>query len=291
MYDDLFINTIKGVYTPKPSGRKMLILGDNGHIGEVLLERLKEEGHSINVICSPTIETVSGDIFQDVEVCFVLAYDLEPVDVPIGDTEFLKTLRESALRAGVSRIVLLTAIKNSEPNRPVFFDVIARVETILGGSAIPLTSFRSSILLGTEMVFIRAISAYTTEHSSPVLPPESRVHECQPILLSEAIEMIAQAANHELERSYHFDIGGFDTLSYQALVTLFVNKEKNKKDALGVQSLGDKNELKKLGQNERIAWSVFLEKTKDNMLVEREGALEYFEDINITPLMEAIYKI
>lgn len=269
----------------------MLILGSNGRVGGALYERLKEEGHDINLIESPTIETVGREIFQDVEVCFILAYDLEPVDVPIGDTEFLKTLRENALSAGLSRIVLLTSIKNAEPNKPVFFDVVARVETILGGSAIPLTSFRSSILLDAEMVFVRAIEAYSTHNSSPTLPPESRINECQPVLLSEAIEMVVQAASHEIDRSYHFDIGGFDTLSYQALVSLFINREKGKKETLGVSSLSSKKSPRDLNQTERTAWSVFLEKTKDNMLVEREGALEYFKDVNITPLMEAIYKI
>lgn len=268
----------------------MLVLGENGRIGEVLAARLEEEGHSLNLVRAPNLATVTPKLFQDVEICFVLAYDLEPVDVPFGDTEFLKTLRENALSAGVSRIVLLTAIRNAEPNKAVFFDVVARVETILGGSAIPITSFRSSILLDPEMVFARAIDSYATRHSSPVLPPEASRFECQPILLKEAVEMIIRSADHEFPRTYHFDIGGNEKLSYQTLVELFVNKEMQKNAALGV-SVPQKKRSRAFGSEERQAWNIFLEKTKDNMLVKRESAAKYFHQVEISPLSEAIYKV
>ncbi|MDZ7726108.1 MAG: hypothetical protein U5L75_00825 [Candidatus Campbellbacteria bacterium] len=286
---ELFINTIQGSYQAEPSGRKMVIFGRNGVIGDRIKARLEEEGHEVMLIASPKIESVTEEMFKDIDTFFILAYDLEPIDVHIGSSEFLKKVREKALVAGVSRGVLLESITTSKPNQPVYRDVLARAESFLSDSAIPLTSYRASLLLDVDLLLAKSISSYVADDVSPLLPDEAKEFQCQPILLKEAVEFIVRAVDHEIERTYRFDLGGNDKISYQEFVDLFVEKERRKSHTLGFSPLPKRERLASLSSDEHTAWNVFLEKTTTDMTVDEErDARKHFSDIKTTPLKEAI---
>lgn len=268
----------------------MLILGKNGPIGERLRNKLEEEGHEVDIRTFEPAEDVPADLFAGVSVCFVLAYDFEPIDIPISNIDFLRRLKSLALREKVERFVLLTAIHNPEPGRPIYYDVLARAEALLGEGAIPLSSLRTSLVLDPEMVFIKAIRNYAAHKSSPLLPEIAKKHECQPVLLDEMIEVLVRSVDHDLARPYYFDIGGKDLISYYDLVQRFIDQEMKKRKKLGVKAQST-IDIKDLSPLERTAWNVFLEKTSDNMVISRESASEYFGDIKFSSLAEVFRKV
>jgi nucleoside-diphosphate-sugar epimerase len=288
MPDDLFINTIKGTYVAKPTGRKMLIFGKNGSIGERLKNRLEEDGHDVAIISSPTLATITPELFSGIEVIFLLAYDLEPVDVPIGDTEFLHALREHALSARVERVVFLRTLSELQAVQPIDMDVLTRAEIKISDSALPTTIVRSSILLDLDMLLVRALNKYASIGKFPNLPNDLTLHECRPILLSEAVDFLARTPEHEYARTYHFDLGGDLTISYKDFLDLFIDKERVKDSALGVPRSKSPGWTVQLLDDEKLAWKVFLEKTHINLVPESEHIKELFKKTKITPLPDAI---
>jgi len=288
MPDDLFINTIRGTYVPKPTGRKMLIFGKNGSIGERLKNRLEEDGHYVAIITSPTLLTITPELFAGIEVIFLLAYDLEPVDVPIGDSEFVHSLREHALSAGVERAVFLRTLSEIKMVQPADMDVLTRAEIKISDSSLPTTIVRSSILLDLDLLLIRALNKYASIGKFPNLPNNLTLHECRPILLSEAVDFLARTPEHEYARTYHFDLGGDLTISYKDFLDLFLEKEKLKDSALGVPRSKSPGWTMQLLEDEKLAWTVFLDKTQADMVPESEHIKELFKKTKITPLQEAI---
>jgi len=288
MPDDLFINTIRGVYTPKPTGRKMLIFGENGSIGERLKARLQEDGHDVVIVSSPTLSTITPELLKGIEVIFLLAYDLEPIDVPVGDTEFIHLLREEALSAGVERAVFLRTLSGVEVTTFAEMDVMTRAEIKISDSALPTTIVRTSILLDLDLLLVRALNKYASIGKFPDLPDNLTLHECRPILLSEAIDFLSRTPEHEYARTYRFDLGGDLTISYKDFLNLFLEKERHKDMALGVPRSKSPGWTMQLLESEKHAWKVFIEKTQSDMVPESEHIKELFKKTKITPLRDAI---
>lgn len=288
MPDDLFINTIRGKYKPKPTGRSMLIFGKNGHIGERLKSRLEEGGHSVTILPSPNVTLISPELFKGIEVVFLLAYDLEPVDLPVGDSEFIHALRGQALSSGVQRVVFFRAISEDKKTRFAEMEPFTRVEIKIADSALPTTIVRSSILLDLDLLLVRALNKYASVGRFPDLPGNLTLHECKPMLLSEAIEFLARTTEHEYARTYHFGLGGDTTLSYKDFLDLFLEKEAQKNKALGVSRARSRGQTAQLLEAENIAWKTFLQKTQTNMVPDDERMKELFKKVKITPLREAV---
>lgn len=288
MPDDLFINTIRGTYTPKPTGRKMLIFGKNGVIGEKLKARLEEDGHDVVIVASPTITTITPELIKGIEVIFLLAYDLEPVDIPVGDMEFIHKLREEALSAGVERVVFLRTLSDRSRGGPTEIDVLTRAEIKISDSSLPTTIVRSSILLDLDLVLVGALNKYASVGKFPNLPKNLALHECTPVLLREAIDFLARTPEHIYARTYHFDLGGSLTVSYKDFLDLFLEKERRKDSALGMPRSQSPGWSMQLLEDEKLAWRVFLEKTQFNMVPENEHIKELFRKTKITPLRDAI---
>jgi hypothetical protein len=288
MPDDLFINTIRRKYKPKPTGRNMLIFGKNGHIGERLKSRLEEGGHNVTILPSPSIAMIGPELFKGVEVVFILAYDLEPVDVPVGDSEFIHGLREQALGSGVQRAVFFRALSETKNVRFAEMESFARAEIKIADSALPTTIVRSSILLDLDLLLIRALNKHASTGRFPNLPGNLALHECRPILLSEAIEFLARTPEHEYARTYRFDLGGDITISYKDFLNLFLEKEDQKRKALGVPRTRSQGQAAQLLEAEKMAWNSFLQKTQMNMVPSNEHIKELFKKVKVTPLREAI---
>lgn len=288
MPDDLFINTIRGKYKPKPTGRTMLIFGKNGHIGERLKSRLEEDGHNVTILPSPSVAMIGPELFKGVEVVFLLAYDLEPVDVPIGDSEFVHGLREQALGSGVRRVVFFRALSEVKNVRFAEMEAFTRAEIKIADGTLPTTIVRSSILLDLDLLLVRALNKYARVGMFPDLPNNVTLHECRPILLSEAIDFLARTPEHEYARTYHFELGGDTTLSYKDFLDLFLDKEAQKDKALGVSGVRSRGQAAQLLEAEKIAWRSFLQKTQVNTVPRDEHIKELFKKVKVTPLREAI---
>ncbi len=224
---------------------KILLTGTTGYIGKRLLPLLLEQGHE--VICcvrdkqrfhsdtisdNPNVSLLEIDFLKDVpevpEITNVDAayYLIHSMTSNIEDLEKLEELSASnfmklAEETGVKRIIYLGGISNSE-NLSKHLASRRKVEDILGGTSIPLTTIRAGIIVGSGSASFEIIRDLVEKLPVMVTPKWLNTRN-QPVAIRNILECLTGVLDHPETGGRSWDIGGPDIMTYREMLLQFAS--------------------------------------------------------------------
>jgi len=222
---------------------KIFLTGATGYIGGRLAPRLIEAGHSLRCLSrSPRklddepwarrddVEVVQGDISDVDELADMMrgcdaAYYLVHSMVSAGgeyaekDRRLARNFAKAAEKAGVKRMIYLGGLGEMGEDLSAHLRSRREVEEILAESAVPLTSFRAAMIIGSGSASFE-ILRYLVERLPVMLTPRWVRTECQPIAVRNVLHYLVACLDVPETAGRELDIGGPDVVTYRELMRL-----------------------------------------------------------------------
>lgn len=224
---------------------KILLTGTTGYIGKRLLPLLLEQGHE--VICcvrdrqrfhadgnsdNPGVSLLEIDFLKgvpdvsaikDVDAAYYLIHSMTS---NIEDFEKLEELSAAnfmklAANTGVKRIIYLGGISNSD-NLSKHLASRRKVEDILGGTSIPLTTIRAGIIVGSGSASFEIIRDLVEKLPVMVTPKWLNTRN-QPVAIRNILECLTGVLDHPETSGRSWDIGGPDIMTYKEMLLQFAS--------------------------------------------------------------------
>ncbi|MDX8431420.1 MAG: SDR family oxidoreductase [Candidatus Algichlamydia australiensis] len=210
---------------------KVLLTGSTGYIARRLLPKLTAEGHE--VIClarSPerlgdvgNAKVIKGDLLEpetldfpkDLDAAYYLVHSMTS-----SKSSFEQLDSKAALN-------FLNAIEKTDAKQVIYLSGIANdkslskhlssrrlVEEILQRGKIPLTTFRSGIIIGSGSASFEIIRDLTEKLPVMVAPKWIRCR-CQPIAIHDVLYYLTQSLGNKGCAGQTFEIGGPEVMTYK----------------------------------------------------------------------------
>jgi uncharacterized protein YbjT (DUF2867 family) len=219
----------------------VLLTGANGYVGFRLLSALLEGGHTVHAVVRDRrrlpvdefaahgdrlrlVEADLGDpetppVFPEtIDVAYFLVHamggagDFAEREAGIAQN-FLMALERTEAR----QIVYLGGIIPDDEHLSDHLESRRNVERILGGSRVPLTALRASIIVGSGSASFEIIRDLAEKLPVLITPRWTR-NRCQPIGIGNVIAYLIGVAGNEAAAGRRFDIGGPEVLTYEDLL-------------------------------------------------------------------------
>ncbi|GAB1348130.1 SDR family oxidoreductase [Ignavibacteriales bacterium] len=222
---------------------KILLTGATGYIGKRLLPLLLEEGHSV-VCCVrdkkriPVEGSYSNDRVSFYEIDFLkeippaeLISDIDAAYYLIhsmtSDIENFERMEEISTNNFISlvshtrakRIIYLGGITNSS-ELSKHLASRKKVEEILDGASIPLTTIRAGIIVGSGSASFEIIRDLV-EKLPVMITPKWLKTKNQPIAIRNILECLTGVLTHPETTGKSYDVGGPDVLTYKEMLLKF----------------------------------------------------------------------
>lgn len=297
--EDFFINTLRRKRS-KECPSSAVIAGANGALGLLLGRALREKGCEVSLFAKQPdqflteeafykgeLSTIFNDdhakVFQEDSVLYLFMYSLEPFDIALSDTDFVHKLRERALSAGFSRIVLVTSVVH--PDRPDMEERLRRLLHVIGGGhKLPVTHFKTSLLLGRVTELWRVLER--SQVPVLILPSEARAKECSPLYIDDLITYLSLAHDAELPRNYTFEVGGEYTLTFEE-ITKHIMEEMEKSirvtTSVGIRELFTKTTFDRAVKSSDVL-KRFVDQTRFSMRASTSQVRSYYPEVTPQPV-------
>ncbi|HZV36560.1 MAG TPA: complex I NDUFA9 subunit family protein [Verrucomicrobiae bacterium] len=232
---------------------KVFITGATGFVGQEILKRLHESGHSTRILArhpdsAKTRECISrfgaelhsGDVLDDKSLTAGLAncdavIHLVGIISEVGKNTFenvhtqgTRNIVSAAQQSGVTRFVHMSAL-GTRPN------AVARyhrskwaAEEIVRGSGLDYTIFRPSIIYGPHDAFVNLFAAMS--RYSPVLPIiGSGRSKMQPVHVTDVATCFAGALTQPNSVRQTYDLCGGEILSFEEVLDTILRVTRRKR--------------------------------------------------------------
>jgi uncharacterized protein YbjT (DUF2867 family) len=212
----------------------ILVTGASGYIGSQLIPRLVDAGyHVIGLVRDPTrlryhalgkLEIRQADlldltslqqVMQGVDVAYYLVHSMADgtQDFIARDYAAATNFSAAARDSSVKRIIYLGGLGECDKNISRHLEVRQDVGDILRLSGVPVTEFRSAIIIGAGSMSFEMIR-YITERL-PILPTPQWIKTlCQPIAIDNILDYLTKSLTEPSSIGYIYEIGGPDVLTY-----------------------------------------------------------------------------
>ncbi len=220
---------------------KILLTGANGYIGRQLLPVLIDKGNFV-VCCVRNKENFDFDESYDnkvqvIEVDFLKKETLKsiPTDIDcayylihsMSDSKSFRQLesisainfREAIENTTAKQVIYLTGIVNST-QLSEHLQSRLNVETELRKGTYSLTSFRAGIIIGAGSASFEIIRDLV-EKLPVMIAPRWLKTKCQPISISNTVEILARSTGLETLYGRSFDIAGDEVFTYKDMLLGF----------------------------------------------------------------------
>lgn len=217
----------------------VLVTGATGYIGGRLAPRLLEAGYRVRVLARDParlqgrewldrVEVVRGDVLKaetlpstmaGVGVAYYLVHSMsDTADFHQRDMAAARNFAEAARAAGVQRIIYLGGLGN--PDADLSHHLRSRQETgqALREAGVPVTEFRSAIVVGSGSVSFEMIR-YLTERIPLMICPRWVYTRVQPVSIRNVLDYFVAALNTPESAGRIIEIGGADVLTYGQMMT------------------------------------------------------------------------
>jgi uncharacterized protein YbjT (DUF2867 family) len=237
---------------------KVLVTGAKGFIGKSLINYLLSEGEEVwalkrkksKVSNKKTINNyheIIGDmnffeqlsnVPQNIDVAFYFLHSLAGSSQDLIQSEkkvafnFLKLLKSTNCR----QIIYLSGIVEDNFDLSPHLKSRYAVEEVLKESGIPLTTFRSSIIIGSGSASFEIIRDLVEKLPFMVAPKWVKNY-CQPIAIYDVLYYLVKAILNKNCFNKTYDIGGPESLSFEDLLLRYAKFRKLKRYILNIPFL------------------------------------------------------
>lgn len=228
---------------------KILLTGATGYIGKRILPVLINKGHTV-VCCVrdkkrftpkesllPFIEIIEVDLLnkeslknipQDIDGAYYLVHSMSTSkDYQLLEEQSAINFREAINNTSAKHVVYLSGIVNDK-SLSKHLSSRKNVETELSKGKYSLTTLRAGIIIGSGSASFEIIRDLV-EKLPLMITPKWLNTKCQPIGISNVIEMLVATIFNQSTYNQNFDIGGPDILSYREMLLRFAKVRKLKR--------------------------------------------------------------
>ena len=212
----------------------VLVTGATGYVGGRLVPRLLEGGYPVRVMVRDSsrlqgrpwrdqVEIVQGDVLDisslapamnGVGMAYYLVHSMSGhQDFHERDLVAARNFGAAAKAAGIQRIIYLGGL--GDPNAALSQHLRSRQATgqALGESGVPVTEFRSAIVVGSGSVSFEMIRNLT-ERLPAMICPRWVYTRVQPIAIRNVMDYLVAALETPASAGRILEIGGADVLTY-----------------------------------------------------------------------------
>lgn len=212
----------------------ILVTGATGYVGSCLVPRLLDKGYRVRVLVRDPqrwqgqawlsrVEVVPGDMLDASSLKIALEHVTAAIylihNMSSGrhyesrELESAHNFLAAAETWDIQHIIYLGGLAN--PEEEIGPHLRSRLQTgeILRSGRIPVTEFRSSLVIGSGSTSFEMIR-YLTEQIPVIIGPPNLQKLSQPIGIQNVLEYLLAALETPACRGHIYEIGGGDVLSY-----------------------------------------------------------------------------
>ncbi len=215
----------------------VLVTGATGYIGGRLVPHLIQTGYRVRVLVRDAsrlqgrfwagqVEVVQGDVLdpsslppamQGVFAAYYLIHSMSGKDFHERDLAAARNFGAAAAAAGVQRILYLGGL--GDPDADLSMHLRSRQQTgqALSASGVPVTEFRSAIVVGSGSVSFEMIRNLT-ERLPAMICPQWVYTRVQPIAIRDVLDYLVAALAVDQSAGRIIEIGGTDVLTYAEMM-------------------------------------------------------------------------
>ena len=218
----------------------MLLTGASGYVGGRLLKSLEDRGYHVRCLArrpatlkaktGPSTEVFAGDLLdrpsievalRGVDVAYYLVHSMGSAgSFEQSDRQAAKNFGAAAKAAGVSRIIYLGGLGNTEEDLSAHLRSRHEVGDVLRESGVPVLEFRASIIIGSGSLSFEMIRSLVERLPIMITPKWVKV-PAQPIAIDDVLQYLVEALELPVSRHRIYEIGGADQMSYADIMLAY----------------------------------------------------------------------
>ncbi len=218
----------------------VLLTGASGYVGGRLLKSLEDRGYHVRCLArrpatlkaktGPSTEVFAGDLLdrpsielalRGVDVAYYLVHSMGSAgSFEQSDRQAAKNFGAAAKAAGVSRIIYLGGLGNTEEDLSAHLRSRHEVGDVLRESGVPVLEFRASIIIGPGSLSFEMIRSLVERLPIMITPKWVKV-PAQPIAIDDVLQYLVEALELPVSRHRIYEIGGADQMSYADIMLAY----------------------------------------------------------------------
>ncbi len=218
----------------------VLLTGASGYVGGRLLKSLEDRGYHVRCLArrpatlkaktGPSTEVFAGDLLdrpsielalRGVDVAYYLVHSMGSAgSFEQSDRQAAKNFGAAAKAAGVSRIIYLGGLGNTEEDLSAHLRSRHEVGDVLRESGVPVLEFRASIIIGAGSLSFEMIRSLVERLPIMITPKWVKV-PAQPIAIDDVLQYLVEALELPVSRHRIYEIGGADQMSYADIMLAY----------------------------------------------------------------------
>lgn len=221
----------------------VLLTGASGYVGGRLLKSLEHRGCRVRCLArrpaavkasaGPSTEVIAGDVLdrpsldaalRGVDVAYYLVHSMgSDGSFEQVDRQASRNFGEAAKAAGVSRIIYLGGLGNTDEALSAHLRSRHEVGDVLRESGVPVLEFRASIIIGSGSVSFEMIRSLVER--LPIMITPRWVHvPAQPIAIDDVLQYLVAGVQLPVSQYRVYEIGGADVVSYADIMRAYARQ-------------------------------------------------------------------